>query len=78
MNNDPMMIFLQMMGMGNSPEQIMKNIQNNSQFKNVYNQFQNLKKGNKTNQELVMQIVKENRIDIQPMLNLLGRSNHIK
>lgn len=77
MNNDPMMIFLQMMGMGNSPEEIMKQAQADPRLQKVYNQFQSMKKGNKSNQELVMQFSKENNIDIQPMLNLLRRSNRI-
>lgn len=79
MNNNSMTIFLQMMGMGDNPEQIMQNIAKNTspEFQKAYNQYQNLKKENKSNQELVMQIAKENGFNIQPMINLLKRGNRI-
>ena len=67
--NNPLNMLMQMMTMGNNPQQIIQNvIRQNPQAQMVFNQMQ---QSGMTAQQYVMQYAKQNNIDINPLINFL-------
>lgn len=75
--NELMTIFLQMMGMGSNPQQIMQNIAINSnpESQRAYKQFLEMKKSGRPMEEMVIMYAKEHNFDLTPVMNVL-RANH--
>lgn len=71
MQQNPMNVLMQLMSMGQNPEQITNQIlSQNPQIKVAFNQMQ---QSGMSTQQYVMQYAKQNNIDIQPLLNMLNQ-----
>lgn len=71
MQQNPMNVLMQLMSMGQNPEQITNQIlSQNPQMKVAFNQMQ---QSGMSTQQYVMQYAKQNNIDIQPLLNMLNQ-----
>ena len=64
-------MLMQMLSMGNNPQQIIQNIvAQNPQVQAVFNQMQ---QSGMTPQQYVMQYAKQNNINIQPLVNMMNQ-----
>ena len=71
MQQSPMNMLMQMLSMGNNPQQIIQNIvAQNPQVQAVFNQMQ---QSGMTPQQYVMQYAKQNNINIQPLVNMMNQ-----
>ena len=71
MQQNPMNMLMQLMSMGNNPQQIIQQIANqNPQIRAVFNQMQ---QSGLTPQQYVMQYAKQNNINIQPYINAMNQ-----
>lgn len=71
MQQNPMNILMQLMSMGNNPQQIIQQMANqNPQIRAVFNQMQ---QSGLTPQQYVMQYAKQNNINIQPYINAMNQ-----
>lgn len=71
MNNNPMNMLMQFMGMSNNPQQIINNLMmQNPQAQMVMNQMQ---QSGMSTKDFVLQYAKQNNIDINPMVQMLQK-----
>ena len=71
MQQNPMNMLMQMLSMGNNPQQIIQSIiAQNPQVQAVFNQMQ---QSGMTPQQYAMQYAKQNNINIQPLVNMMNQ-----
>jgi ABC-type proline/glycine betaine transport system substrate-binding protein len=71
MQQNPMNMLMQMLSMGNNPQQIIQNLAaQNPQVQAVFNQMQ---QSGMTPQQYAMQYAKQNNINIQPFVNMMNQ-----
>lgn len=71
MNNNPMQMLMQILQMGNNPTAMVQNMINqNPQMNFVLNQ---MRTSGLSPQQYVMQVAKQQNIDIQPLINILNQ-----
>lgn len=71
MQQNPMNMLMQMLSMGNNPQQIIQSIAaQNPQVQAVFNQMQ---QSGMSPQQYAMQYAKQNNINIQPLVNMMNQ-----
>ncbi len=71
MQQNPMNMLMQMLSMGNNPQQIIQSMTaQNPQVQAVFNQMQ---QSGMTPQQYAMQYAKQNNINIQPLVNMMNQ-----
>lgn len=71
MQQNPMNMLMQMLSMGNNPQQIIQNMMmQNPEIRTAFNQMQ---QSGMTPQQYAMQYAKQNNINIQPFLNVMNQ-----
>lgn len=71
MQQNPMNMLMQLMSMGNNPQQILQNaMTSNPQIRTVLNQ---MAQSGMSPQQYVMQYAKQNNINIQPFVNMMNQ-----
>lgn len=69
--NNPMNFLMQMMGMGNNPQQIIDGmVKQNPQMSVIMNQ---MKSSGMNPKDFVIQYAKQNNIDVGPLVNMMGQ-----
>ena len=69
MNTNPMQLLIQMMGLGNNPQEIIQNlVRQNPNYQFILNQMHTSGMSDKA---FVMHYAKKNNINLQPMINFL-------
>lgn len=72
MQQNPMNILMQLMTMGNNPQQITNQIlSQNPQMRIAFNQMQ---QSGMSTKDYVLQYAKQNNIDIQPLVNMINQN----
>lgn len=72
MQQNPMNILMQLMTMGNNPQQITNQIlSQNPQIRIAFNQMQ---QSGMSTKDYVLQYAKQNNIDIQPLVNMINQN----
>lgn len=71
MQQNPMNMLMQLMSMGNNPQQILQNaMTSNPQIRTALNQ---MAQSGMSPQQYVMQYAKQNNINIQPFVNMMNQ-----
>ena len=71
MNNNVLGVLNQLIGLGNSPQQIISNaLMQNPSYNMVFNQ---VKTSGLSMRDYVIQYARQNGIDLQPMINMLNQ-----
>jgi hypothetical protein len=71
MQQNPMNMLMQMLSMGNNPQQIIQNMMmQNPEIRTAFNQMQ---QSGMTPQQYAMQYAKQNNINIQPLMNVMNQ-----
>ena len=71
MNNNVLNVLNQLIGLGNSPQQIISNaLMQNPSYNMVFNQ---VKTSGLSMRDYVIQYARQNGIDLQPMINMLNQ-----
>lgn len=71
MQQNPMNMLIQLMSMGNNPQQILQNaMTSNPQIRTALNQ---MAQSGMSPQQYVMQYAKQNNINIQPFVNMMNQ-----
>jgi hypothetical protein len=71
MQQNPMNMLMQMLSMGNNPQQIIQNMMaQNPEIRIAFNQMQ---QSGMTPQQYAMQYAKQNNINIQPLMNVMNQ-----
>lgn len=71
MQQNPMNMLMQMLSMGNNPQQIIQNMMmQNPEIRTAFNQMQ---QSGMTPQQYAMQYAKQNNINIQPLVNVMNQ-----